>query len=308
MESSKKQEQSSKSNLKQWFHDFESTVKSNKKLVYLSTIGIAFLRTAVGFPIEHILDSVKTQWQAYPDLKNEWQITKHIYKTRGLAGLYAGGLPNFIRGFVKNAYRFPAVIAFPQFYNWLLPEKYSQDKSVIRGLTGLSIALSEVFLLNPLERLKVVSMTSKFKNFSYTKFFKGLKTGVFRELLKGTFPYFVRQLVTWVGFLQADVFFKLRARKLLNLKENEQIPMKSLLWVSLCVGLTTSIIYMPFDMIKTYMQMNGQETRMIPIIKNIYKQHGLPGFFTGWKIKTCQYTFIATCAVIILEKLEYWIK
>ena len=286
----------------------DSRLKENKPLLYAVTICMGVGRTLIGFPLEHPFDSVKTQWQALPGKKNEFEIIKEIYRTKGLKGLYAGGMANILRGIIKNAYRFPALIAFPKIYSYLLPKKLSSDQAFMRGLTGLSIALSEVFLLNPLERLKVVSMTSSVSSFKYKRYLSEIKCNYSKELRRGCLPYFIRQAFTWVGFLEADVFFKLRTRKILGLKEADQIPLKPLFLVSLCVGLTTSFIYMPLDMIKTHLQLHGSKDSMIQALTKLVNQHGIKGLFTGWRVKTCQYMAISTVAVIVLEKLEYWAK
>ena len=71
-------------------------------------------RTLVGFPIEHPLDSIKTQWQAKPHFRHELAIARDIYGRKGIAqGFYAGSIPNLTRCIMKNIYRYPLMIGLP---------------------------------------------------------------------------------------------------------------------------------------------------------------------------------------------------
>ncbi len=290
------------------FQRVDKRLKQNKVLLYCSTVLIGALRTLVGFPFEHPFDSVKTQWQANPGAKNELDIIMQIYRTKGIKGIYAGGLANITRGIIKNAYRFPALIAFPKLYTSILPEKMTKNAKLIRGLTALSIALSEVFLLNPFERLKVMSMTKKSQNLGYRNFMREIKRSWVHELGRGMMPYFFRQAVTWVVFLETDVMLKLKARQMLGLKEHEQIPIRPLLLVSLMVGVITAAVYMPLDILKTHLQMHGSSCGIIGAYKTILQKYGVKGLFTGWRVKAFQHMIVSVVIVIILEKLEYWAK
>ena len=72
------------------------------------------MRGLVGFPLEQPLEAIKTQWQANPSKANEIQITRQIYRDKGLMkGFYAGSIPNAIRMIAKNIYRYPLMIGLP---------------------------------------------------------------------------------------------------------------------------------------------------------------------------------------------------
>jgi hypothetical protein len=292
---------------KSWSERVDSRLKQNKPLLYVSSFFMGVARTLIGFPFEHPLDSIKTQWQAIPEAVNEWDIIKRIYTTKGFKGFFAGGLANATRGVVKNAYRFPALIIFPRLNAMFLPKRVVADEKLMRGMTALTISLSEVVILNPFERLKVVSMT-KSGQLTYRQFLHSVRTGLTKELNRGLTPYFTRQLVSWFVFLEADVILKQRARQLLHLKPDQQIPMKPLFATSLAVGLVTTFVYMPLDMIKTHMQMFKPRSSMASAYHELISQHGVRGLFTGWRVKTLQYMVATIFAVVILEKLEYWAK
>ena len=87
-----------------------------------SLAGIA--RTAVGFPLEHPIDSIKTQWQAQPHIKHEFAMIKRIYETKGIKGFYAGSISNFTRCVLKNSYKYPLMVGLPALYEKSLPDTF----------------------------------------------------------------------------------------------------------------------------------------------------------------------------------------
>ena len=88
-------------------------IEMSKTKFYLTSIAVGVVRVTIGFPIEHPIDSIKTQWQAKPYLKNEIQIIKHIYRQKGWRGFYAGSVPNYTRCLVRNSYKYPLMIGLP---------------------------------------------------------------------------------------------------------------------------------------------------------------------------------------------------
>ena len=74
-------------------------------------------------------------------------------------------------------------------------------------MTGCSIALVEATLTCPIERLKVLFMTTNEK-MSYADFFKDNKGNLFKELFRGYGPLFMRQAMAWIIFLQTDLLVK----------------------------------------------------------------------------------------------------
>jgi len=77
---------------------------------------LGITRKMIVFPLEQPLEAVKTQWQADPRHKNEWLITKEIFKTKGYKGFYAGSIPNLARAIVKTTYRAPMIVGLPLFF------------------------------------------------------------------------------------------------------------------------------------------------------------------------------------------------
>ena len=90
--------------------------------MFIGSAAIGLIRTCLGFPLEHPFDSIKTQWQAKPHYRHEFAIAKDIYARKGVwQGFYAGSLPNLTRCLLKNTYRYPLMVALPNFYKDVLP-------------------------------------------------------------------------------------------------------------------------------------------------------------------------------------------
>jgi len=156
--------------------------------LYLSSSLIGMVRVTLGFPIEHPLDSIKTQWQAKPNFKNEVHIVRHIYHDKGVRGFYSGALPNLTRCIVRNSYKYPLMIGLPNFFKQKI-----ENEGVCKIMTGGTIALTEAMITCPFERLKVFFMTTPpDKQQSYLSFMKSIQGNTFRELFRGFTPLFSR--------------------------------------------------------------------------------------------------------------------
>ena len=133
----------------------------SSQLLISAAIGVS--RTIGGLPLEHPLDTIRTRWQANPThSRNALEVTREIYKSKGFLGFYSGAIPNTTRRAVKQTYRWPMMLFFPNFYrNHVLSDRIQQNYPRLpKILTGLSIANFEILVINPLERLKVWLMTS----------------------------------------------------------------------------------------------------------------------------------------------------
>jgi hypothetical protein len=230
-----------------------SSPKSKSFVFGLSSLaGVA--RGLVGFPIEQPLEAIKTQWQAEPKHKNELSIVNKVYSQKGvLRGFYAGSLPNLGRVLVKNVYRYPLMIGLPQFYQKVLPEKIRQDRKTQKLMTGLSIATIESFILCPFERLKTHFMTVSAENASQATFrtYFSSEVNFARDLFRGFGSLMTRQTVAWVSFLQADLYTRSKIRKIYNIPNNETIPSKLLIPAGCGVAVFSTLVIMPFDVLKT---------------------------------------------------------
>lgn len=243
--------------------------EENKQLWYLLKSGVlGAARAAVGLPYEHPLDCIKTVMQAQSPYKGMIETTKSIYSQFGIAGFYKGYIPNTLRVMYKQLYRFPLMIYLPQLSQTKIKlfADENLNASASKIVSGLSLGLVDVFLVNPLERLKVWLMTNKQKLKIKTFFTES--NNIFKDLFKGVESAAYRQVFSWTSFLLADEIFKQKIREYRGLKKTEMIAYQDLLVISVAVGACNTICIMPFDMAKTISQKRGgSDLWMIQIIR-----------------------------------------
>ena len=94
----------------------ETMIGGSKIKLYLTGGILGCLRSIVGFPFEHPLDSMKTQWQTQPHMKNEY----YVYKA------YLHSLLDIQRNLAKEG--------IPRSLRWLYPQfitQYCQEYSTL---------------------------------------------------------------------------------------------------------------------------------------------------------------------------------
>lgn len=280
----------------------------------LSTL-YGFGRGLVGFPIEHPLEAIKTQWQAKPAFRNEFHIVHEVYTTKGLyRGFYAGSTPNLGRILIKNSYRFPLIVGIPVFLESNVPEKYSKNKSMLKLMSGSGISVFESLILCPFERMRTYFMTVEKTNkkATFIGYFRSGGSPV-RDLFRGLGSLWLRQWVSWNYFLQIDLFLKTKIRKKYNIAENEKLPNKYIAPISLLISATQTMLIMPFDSLKTNQQLfsrKGQD-KVISYRETcelIMKEAGVRGFFVGWRLRFAMYMINSVFAVFIIENMEHKLK
>ncbi|CAF1570176.1 unnamed protein product [Adineta ricciae] len=278
------------------------------QLLISAAIGVS--RTIGGLPLEHPLDTIRTRWQANPTYsRNALEVVREIYRSKGILGFYSGAIPNTTRRAIKQTYRWPMMLFFPNSYrNHILPSRIQQRYPRLpKILTGLSIANFEILIINPLERVKVWLMTSP-KRISLLEFFRQRvnTVDIVRELYRGTSAVVYRQNVSWVTFLYAD---ELTKTKLREYKKTQDLNHLDLFLSGMIVAVVNTGAMMPFDYVKTQKQKFFQNNQsMFEIFRTTLKQDGLSRFYVGWKIYFVQYAIVAILTVNVLDKLEQKFK
>ena len=184
-------------------------------------------------------------------------------------------------------------------------------------LTSLTIAVVEAGLVTPFERLQVFIMTSKYSSSNYRDFYNMSKSKLRTELFKGFTPYFIKQVVAWTTFLQADAFYKNQIRKIFSIPDKEMITGYKFVLCGVLISITTIFFVMPFDNIKTYLQkynlevVDGRKVEksknhisILSSIKKIYQKAGAMGFFTGWRVKLTVHLINSSFTVALLEYVD----
>jgi hypothetical protein len=252
------------------YGDHIMTERKNGKLeFYFKASVLGAIRGGACLILEHPLDSIKTQWQDKTYFKSTNELVTHIYREKGIMGFYRGFIPNLVRVMSKNFYRWPLMIFFPRFYDKNLPSLLRQKfTGITKILTGLSIANIEIFIMTPLDRIKIFLMTTEINskkiiestenknmNFNSAKeklenkyqtrsrsvstaskllyFYQNHKQNIFTELFRGLEPTFWRSNVSWVSFLYLDHRVKRIFKYYLN---KEKLSFTDLFFVSIFVG------------------------------------------------------------------------
>lgn len=114
----------------------------------------------------------------------------------------------------------------------------------------------------------------------------------------------MRQAVSWIVFLQADLFIKQQIRKRKGYSDHETIPTKYLFPTALGVALINTCCVIPFDCVKTHMEKKDPTLTYLNTFRTIYQQAGPSGFFCGIRLRFLLYLTNSLFAVYILEKLE----
>jgi hypothetical protein len=131
------------------------------------------------------------------------------------------------------------MLYFPKFFDKRIHSDLKMKfDGLVKILTGLSIANFEIFIICPLDRLKVYSMTvslNKIKHVNmFVYFYQNNKDNLIREVFRGLEPFFWKQNVSWVSFLYLDHKLK---RFFKDYKQKDNLSMSDLFYISILVAL-----------------------------------------------------------------------
>jgi solute carrier family 25 citrate transporter 1 len=236
---------------------------SNEKIKNI--IGGSLAGTAeaiITWPFENL----KTQMQFQGNRQNIRQTGQRIYKNGGIFAFYRGLSPVLF-------FNIPKVIS--RFYAYDFSKNYLQTKN-IKGntniiLSGLFAGFVESTLVTvPSETIK----TKMIKNASL-KTKDIIKQEGLKGLYQGYTPTLIRQSLN-----QASRFLFYQHYKDYIIQKNKQFSPYHSLQGGVFAGIFSVIISTPADVLKTQMQ-EGKKELIIRIIKNIYKESGIKGFWRG---------------------------
>jgi Mitochondrial carrier protein len=267
-------------------------------LVLMLAAGVGMARGALSLIFEHPLDTLKTYWQAHPSRPSLKSVYKEIYQLKGWRGFYSGAVPNVLRVMFKQGYRYPLMLAVPALYGG-----FFDSVLMISLATGVTIAVLEVFLITPLERLKVWLMTFPKTAGGGRAFLKAMKHHTLAVLYKGLGITALRQIMSWVTFLVVHDQLIWSARHTLG---THILSLGMLLLISFVEGGINTVVILPIDAVKTNLQkINSSNTRKIlGVVRYIYSRYGIRGLYAGWSLRLIQYMIHSGFTVSLLEKLR----
>jgi len=266
-------------------------------LIGASLIGI--VRAVLSLIVEHPLDTIKTYWQAHPSRASIQIVGKEIYRLKGIRGFYSGAIPNIIRVSFKQAYRYPLLLVLPIVY-----AKIFNSIAMISFATGFSIAILEIWVLAPLERLKVWLMTFQKMSGGIKAFIRQLHHQMFFALYRGLTIMTLRQVTSWVTFLFVHDQLIYIVRHLLKV---DHLSFVWLLGISVIEGGINTMLIMPIDCVKTNVQKSSlrqNRKSSFKIARYLYVNYGMRGLYVGWEAKMGQYMLHAFFTVSLLENLK----
>jgi len=277
--------------------------KKSSLSVYVESSVYGAVRALAGLPFEHPFDTVKTmvQTSAMDQKVSAINTAKRIWSEKGPLGFYRGYVPNSVRVASKQVYRYPLMLVLPGTFARLTP-----SVTLRKTMTGISIAVLEVGIITPLERLKVWIMTNnKTQSSAIRAFLSSTPRGsLAQELFRGFTPCITKQVVSWTSFLVADAKFKEWTKQYLN---TNQLTYWQLVGVGSAVGVANTLTIMPFDMLKTQYQqfdskMNSMSMRAA--FRTVYAKGGVASFYAGFWPRMIQYVINGIFTVSLLDYLE----
>lgn len=263
---------------------------------------VGMMRGAVSLVFEHPLDVIKTYWQAYPGKTGMISVVLEVKKLKGWRGFYSGAVPNVVRVMLKQAYRYPLMIALPRMFAYMMSSVLA-----ISIATGLTIAIIEVWIVTPLERFKVWLMTYQRFSGGVRSFIKEVRRNVVHTLYKGLKVTMLRQVVSWLTFL--IVHDQLMVWVKSDVGSVSHLSLYMLLGVSVIEGAINTAAIMPFDCVKTHQQkMKATENESFVMkMKWICRHYGVRGLYVGWQARMVQYMINSGFVTVAIEgvRLRY---
>jgi len=254
----------------------------------------------------HPLDRLKTVVQKNPSLSTLDAI-KHVYN-RGsgfkgtLSAAYEGVIPMNVQAILKVGTRYYINLFVRDTYrNNFMPGSKKEiplHANMLAG--GLAGFLESYIVVIPTEMLKVRHMTqSSIKPFSavFSDIIKN--EGIFALYRGGTFTA-LRQ--TTNHMVRFPVFYKL-SEYFKGGDTTQQLSMHLNLVLGGIAGTISTVANNPLDIIKTRLQSQNNSSTIPGAIKDLYKSHGIRGFWAGTACRVMRVSPGAAITLSVFEKV-----
>jgi len=233
----------------------------------------------------HPFDRIKTHLQNNPSSSIAGS-TKAIWHKggggfrNGMYSFYEGILPMTAEAIFKVGIRYFSFQLFVEQYNQSVHGDKKKGATFGLNLVGGAFAgtVESFLVVIPCELLKVRHMTQE-HNVSFGQVFKGvLKDEGFSGLYKGGSATLLRQVTNHM--VRFPVFFTL-TNYLKGDDKHKQLPVWQNLFAGGLAGTVSTLFNNPFDTIKTRMQKQGQNQTAGEVIRGIYQERGIRGYWAG---------------------------
>eukprot|EP00026_Physarum_polycephalum_P012424 Phypoly_transcript_12731.p1 GENE.Phypoly_transcript_12731~~Phypoly_transcript_12731.p1 ORF type:complete len:328 (-),score=38.31 Phypoly_transcript_12731:22-1005(-) len=233
----------------------------------------------------HPFDRIKTHLQNNPSSSIAGS-TKAIWNkggggvSGGLRSFYEGILPMTAEAIFKVGIRYFAFQMFVEQYNQRVHGDPKKPATFGLNLVGGAFAgtVESFLVVIPCELLKVRHMTQE-HHVSFGQVFRNvIKEEGFFGLYKGGSATLLRQVTNHM--VRFPVFFGL-TNWLKGDNRHAHLPPWQNLGAGFLAGTASTLFNNPLDTIKTRMQKQGQNQTAIEVVKGIYKERGLRGYWAG---------------------------
>lgn len=286
---------------------------------------VSLPRVVITFGAGHPFDLVKTRMQANPNIISGVLLSKNIFEKTGIKGFYTAGTTNFARNIIKESYRGSLQGGWSNFYqnHFLQNADYAQQKLV----ASLSMSFCDTIILCPWERIKVWLMT-KGKGRKFPDFFR--ENGKFKsfliekpniselpivpDLFKGFTVSLTRSIISWSTYIVPEAIIREKiiqfSPRIDEKEEYPDIPLPEAATIGVLGGIINGICSLPFDTIKTNVQMDGAKNKahlkeMYNVGKNLVFKHGFSkGLYPGFITKLIHYSIVGMITAPVVQRVD----
>jgi len=211
--------------------------------------GFGALRGGLVCTFTHPLDNIKYLLQCNPKHQKVRHVALELFQEEGFWGFYTGFGANLGRVMVKQFWRWPVLMGFP---SYLEKKKITPLKGQL--YTGLTLATLDAFGTTPLEKARIVLITSIHHNKSITTW------DVMKQGWRGVTPYWLKLSANWSSFLISQRLYRSTYREYVG---RQQLSIFELAFIGTAVGGTVSLFSTPFDYVNTLCQSQNKKIREV---------------------------------------------
>ncbi len=260
-------------------------------------ISLGIIRGILGFPFEHPFEVTKLKNQAHPKAST-WSILTSIFKQRGFKGFYDGTLSNLPRRVIKEAYRWPAIAYFHQFWNRSCSDRLRQNGFLPNIATAGCMAILEAGFILPFERI----LLARLNEGGYRVFFVRLKGEGGALLYQGITIAFLRHITAWATLMITNLWIK---REIKRIDPKHKHYLMGTLAANVIIAANLTLFCLPLDFIKVNIQMHKvyQSQRLSVLIRELSYKYSWRGFYAGAIYVFLQKNVQALMGGAILDKM-----
>lgn len=265
-------------------------MSNSKKKNVVAHFSSGAIAGATDVLITQPLDAIKTNMQINPTkYRNPYHAFTSMIRTHGISRLYNGMIPFMIQTSGKTAIRFTT-------YNVCkdaITKATGKDGMGINFLSGVTAGAMEASIwTTPTERLKILKQT----NASKIGISQIMKQHGVSGLFVGGLPTAIRQSSS-IGF---RMMMYDKVKQTIS-KDNSNSSIVRFFSGGI-VGAASVCLNNPVDVIKSRRQ-SGDTNTYLQCIRNIYRAHGISGFYSGLSARAPRVFMGQAIQFTIYEKL-----